>query len=204
MKKNQSGFTAVELVIILVVVGVLGFVGYTVWQKRGKTATPAATSATTPAASNTATNTGTCFGVSKATIKSILGAPAATLQDLSDTKTQDIGKGDTARTCVYTFVAGATVNNSFTMDLGTYATQANMDASQKYLPTGGESVSGLGDSATYLVTNGSSAQPKDFVLSVHQDLKIYKFAITQPNDTVTYTNATAKAALTQIAQAATL
>lgn len=34
LRVNQSGFSAVELIIILVVVGALGFVGYTVYNRQ--------------------------------------------------------------------------------------------------------------------------------------------------------------------------
>lgn len=33
-RKNQAGFSAVELVIVLVVIGVLAFVGYTVYNRQ--------------------------------------------------------------------------------------------------------------------------------------------------------------------------
>jgi hypothetical protein len=201
--KQQSGFSVVEAIIIVAVIGVVGTVGWMVLSKNkesdsGKKANPS--TATQPIA----TESGSCFGVSKATIKSILGTPAANLQDLSDTGVLDIGKGDKAQTCVYTFAPGATSTNSFTIDLGTYANQANLDASQKYIPNDGGAVEGLGDSATYIAKDAAISNSRDFVLTIRQGLKIYKFGISQPQNALTYNDASAQRALIQIAEAATL
>lgn len=203
MKKHQDGFTVVEIIIVLAVVAVIGVVGWMVFGKSKKSDTSKSTDATTTT-QPVATESGSCFGVSKETIKSILGTPAANLQDLSDTGVQDIGKGDKAQTCVYTFAPGATSTNSFTIDLGTYASQANLDASQQYIPNDGGVVEGLGDSATYVAKDAAISNSRDFVLTVRQDLKIYKFGISQPQDALTYDDASAQRALIQIAQAATL
>jgi prepilin-type N-terminal cleavage/methylation domain-containing protein len=200
--KQQSGFSAVEVLIVLAVVGVIGAVG---WMVLGKNNEPDSGNNTENATTQpVATESGTCFGVSKATIKSLLGAPAANLQDLSDTGVKDIGKGDKAQTCVYPFAPGATSTNSFTIDLGTYANQANLDASQQYIPSNGASVEGLGDSATYEAKDAAISNSRDFVLTIRQDLKIYKFGISQPQDALTYNDASAQRVLIQIAQAATL
>lgn len=201
---KQSRFSAAKLILIVaVVVGVIGVVGWMVFVKDKKS------DSDQNAKDNTTTQpiaaeSGTCFGVSKATIKSILGAPAENLQDLSDTGVQDIGKGDKAQTCVYTFAPGATSTNSFTIDLGTYANQANLDASQKYIPNDGGAVEGLGDSATYMAKDAAISNSRDFVLTIRQGLKIYKFGISQPQDALTYNDASAQRALIQIAEAATL
>ncbi|MBA3679542.1 hypothetical protein H0W80_05175 [Candidatus Saccharibacteria bacterium] len=90
------------------------------------------------------------------------------------------------------------------MDVGTYANQANMDASQKYVTSTGASVGGLGDSATYEAKDATLSNSRDFVLTIHQDLKIYAFGISQPKDALTYNDASAQRVLVQIAQAATL
>jgi hypothetical protein len=203
MKKQQSGFGAIEIIIVLAVVGVIGVVGWMVFGRSKKSDTSKNTDTTT-VTQPVATESGSCFGVSKDTIKSILGAPAAGLQDLSDTGVQDIGEGDKAQTCVYTFAPGADVTNSFTIDLGTYASQANLDASQKYIPNNGGVVEGLGDSATYEAKDAALSKSRDFVLTVRQGLKLYKFGISQPQDALTYNDASAQRALIQIAQAATL
>jgi len=201
--KQQSGFTAIEVILVVVVVGILGGVGWMVLGKN-KESDSGKNTENTAATQPIASESGSCFGVSKATIKSLLGAPAASLQDLSDTGVQDIGKGDTAQTCVYPFAPGATATNSFTIDLGTYANQANLDASQKYIPTDGGVVEGLGDSATYMAKDAAISNSRDFVLTIRQGLKIYKFGISQPQNALTYNDASAQRALIQIAEAATL
>jgi len=134
----------------------------------------------------------------------LLGPAADNLQNLSDTGVVDVGNGDTARTCVYPFAAGATADNSFIIDRGTYASQATLDDSQKYITDSGAAVSGLGDSATFSAQDVALTNTRDYVLTIRQDLKIYKFEISQPNDAVTFTDAAAQEALAKIAQAATL
>ena len=204
MDKQQSGFTVIEIVLVLVVVGVIAGVGITLLGKSNKSDTNKTVKNNTASTRPIVAESGMCFGVSKATIKSILGTPAANLQNLSDTGVQDIGKGDKAQTCVYPFVAGATSTNSFTIDLGTFASQANLDASQKYVTTNGASVGGLGDSATYEAKDAPTSNSRDFVLTIRQDLKIYTFGISLPQDALTFNDSSAQRVLVQIAQAATL
>ena len=203
MSKKQSGFTAIEIIIVIAVIGVIGIVG---WLVIGRKSTKNTNTTDTKQVAKDDNNkdSGSCFGVSKETIKSLLGTPAANLQGPSDTGVVNISKGDVAQTCVYPFAAGATVTNSFTIDRGTYANQANLDASQKYSITEGSSVEGLGDSASYAATDAAISNSRDFVLTVRQDLKIYKFGISQPQDALTYNDASAQRILIQIAQAATL
>lgn len=204
MKKQQAGFSAVELVIVLTVVGVIGAVGFMVMGRSDSSEDTPTTKKTQSAVAKPTEESGMCFGVSKATIKSILGSPADNLQDLSDTGEQTVGQGDKAQTCVYTFAAGATAENSFMIDRGTYANQANLADSQKYITDTGAAVTGLGDSATYSATDVALTNTRDFVLTVRQDLKIYKFEISQPKASLGYTDASAQTALVKIAQAATL
>lgn len=199
MKKQQSGFTTIEIIIAVVVIGILGIVGWTVMGRKSTTSKNNDKPATI-----IAKESGACFGVSKTTVKSLLGEPANNLQGPSDTGIVDIGKGDKAQTCVYPFAAGATATNSFTIDLGTYANQANLDASQKYVVNDGGSVDGLGDSASYTAKDAAISNSRDFVLSVRQGLKIYTFGISQPTNALTYNDASAQRVLIQIAQAATL
>ncbi len=203
MNKKQSGFTIVEIIIAIVFIGIIGLVGWFV-VGRMNTKNTSTTDTKQVAKDTNAKGSGSCFGVTKDTIKSLLGTPAANLEGPSDTGVVDIGKGDVAQTCVYPFTAGAPVTNSFTIDRGTYANQANLDASQKYNTTAGSSVEGLGDSASYEATDAAISNSRDFVLTVRQDLKIYKFGISQPQDALTYNDASAQRILIQIAQAATL
>ena len=59
MKTNQKGFSVVELLIILVVVGLIGGVGWYVWQSRHKTEKPVTQSTTqTPAKTETVKQVG--------------------------------------------------------------------------------------------------------------------------------------------------
>jgi prepilin-type N-terminal cleavage/methylation domain-containing protein len=51
VRNNQSGFSVIELAIVLAVVGVLGFVGYNVYNRSHNATTTASTS--TPAPSST-------------------------------------------------------------------------------------------------------------------------------------------------------
>jgi len=203
MKKQQSGFAAVEIIIVLVVIGVIGGIGWVVLSNRNKSTNNETAKTETTAPASTA-ESGTCFGVSKATIKSLLGPAADNLQNMSDTGVVDVRNGDKAQTCVYPFVAGATADNSFLIDRGTYANQANLDDSQKYIPATGAAIAGLGDSATFAAQDGTIGNTRNFVLTIRQDLKIYKFEISQPQGAVTFTDASAQEALTKIAQAATL
>ena len=200
MSKKQSGFTAIEVIIVIAVIGVIGLVGWLVIGRKS-TKNTSTTDTKQVAKDDNKKDSGSCFGVSKETIKSLLGTPAANLQGPSDTGVVDISKG---QTCVYPFAAGATVTNSFTIDRGTYANQANLDASQKYSITEGSSVEGLGDSASYAATDAAISNSRDFVLTVRQDLKIYKFGISQPQDALTYNDASAQRILIQIALAATV
>jgi prepilin-type N-terminal cleavage/methylation domain-containing protein len=201
VRDDQSGFTAIEIIIVLVVIGVIAGAGFMFISRRNTSSTPAktATQNNTPA-----TEADSCFGVSKATIKSLLGSAADNLTGPSDTGVVDVPGGDKAQTCVYPFAAGATAENSFMIDRGTYANQANMDNSQKYITETGAAVTGVGESATFLAKDVSLTHTRDFALKVHQDLKIYTFEISQPSASLTFNDATAQAALIKIAQAATL
>ncbi len=198
---NQQGFTTIEIILVLVVIGVIASAGFMFVSRRHSSTTPAKSTSTT---ATPATEADSCFGVSKATIKSLLGSAANNLTGPSDTGVVDVPGGDKAQTCVYPFVAGATAENSFMIDRGTYANQANMDNSQKYITETGTAVSGVGESATFSAKDVSLTHTRDFVLKVHQDLKIYTFEISQPTASLTFTDATAQTALVKIAQAATL
>ena len=204
MKKQQTGFSTIEIVIVLAVIGVIGLVGWMV-MGRGYKANDVKTSSSAPADKPTPTESGTCFGVSKTTVKSLLGDSAKNLTGPSDTGVQEVGKGDKAQTCVYPFKEGDTADNSFMIDVGTYANQSNLTDSQKYITEdAGASVAGLGDSANYLAKDVALNNTRDFVLTIRQDLKIYKFEISQPKGALTFSDASAQTALVKIAQAATL
>lgn len=58
LAKSQTGFSAVELIIILAVVGILGFVGYTVYNRQQDEKTSGSTSQSVNEESATATDVG--------------------------------------------------------------------------------------------------------------------------------------------------
>ncbi|MEO5627997.1 MAG: prepilin-type N-terminal cleavage/methylation domain-containing protein [Candidatus Saccharimonadales bacterium] len=198
---NQSGFTAIEIIIALIVIGAIAGVGFVVISRRPTSGT---TARNTPTVNTPATEADSCFGVSKATIKSLLGDAANSMTGPEDTGVQDVPGGDKAQTCVYPFVAGATAENSFMIDLGTYANQANLDNSQRYITETGAAVTGVGESASFLAKDVPLTNTRDFALKVQQGLKIYTFEISQPNSSLTFNDASAQEALIKIAQAATL
>ncbi|MEI7522649.1 MAG: prepilin-type N-terminal cleavage/methylation domain-containing protein, partial [Candidatus Saccharibacteria bacterium] len=67
MRKQQSGFTAIEIAIAVVVIGVLGLVGWTVMGRKSTTSKNNDNPATV-----ITKESGACFGVSKTTVKSLL------------------------------------------------------------------------------------------------------------------------------------
>ena len=205
MKKQTDGFSIIEIVIVLAVISIIVGLCWMAFGRSSKTVkeSNAPVTSQSPATRSTV-EAGACFGLSKNTIKSLLGEPANNLAGPSDTGVKDIGKGDKAQTCVYPFKDGATANNSFMIDLGTYANQSNLDASQKYIIEEGGQVTGLGDNASYLAKDMPLLNTRDYVLTIRQDLKIYKFEISQPIDATTYNDASAQMVLIKIAQAATL
>ena len=204
VRSNQSGFTAVEIVIVLIVVGVLAGIGFMVMGRSSSSTSTDTPAKPKPNAVTKATEKDSCFGVSKETIKMMLGDAAKNMTGPSDTGVVDVPGGDKAQTCVFPFVAGAKAENSFIIDLGTFANQENLDKSQKYITEVGGEVTGVGESATYLAKDAPLTNSRDFALKVRQGLKIYTFEISQPNSSLTFNDATAQVALVKIAQAATL
>lgn len=58
MKKNQSGFSAVEVLVVIVIVGLLGLVGWYVWQKNDTTTTSPQDSTASTEANDVQSDTG--------------------------------------------------------------------------------------------------------------------------------------------------
>ncbi len=59
LNKNEHGFGAVEIILVLVIVGLLGVVGYMVYKNHNKTTPASTTITTTPVASTTPTTAST-------------------------------------------------------------------------------------------------------------------------------------------------
>jgi hypothetical protein len=57
IRKNETGFSAVEIVLVLVIVGLIGVVGYMVYKNQHKTTAPVATTISTKPASTTPAKT---------------------------------------------------------------------------------------------------------------------------------------------------
>src|SRR5581483_5820286 len=57
LKKNQSGFSAVEVILVVIIVGLVGFIGWYVWHNRAMKVAPStlssATASTTPKTTTT-------------------------------------------------------------------------------------------------------------------------------------------------------
>ena len=145
---------------------------------------------------------GLCDIVDVATIKSALGSAADTLTGPNNTGVISLGDGDKGQTCVYPFVEGASASNSFYTDLAQY-TEASYDNVADFTATSGETVSGVGDRATFK-SSEAFMNAKEFSITAVKGANVYKFVISQPADAVTFDDASAMAALTAIAQAATL
>lgn len=147
---------------------------------------------------------GACAAADASVIKQALGTAAANLGAQQNTGVNGLGDGDKGQTCVYPFVEGATVTNSFYVDLASYASQATFNDASKY-SSGGTSIAGIGDSASYAPGKTLAAtSSKEFSLTVLKDKKIWKFVIGQPSAKVTFDDASAQTALVQIAKSAKL
>lgn len=145
---------------------------------------------------------GLCNIVSISTIKSELGAAASNLLGPNNTGVTSLGDGDKGQTCVYPFKDGASVSNSFYIDLASYALQKTFDDVTQYSSDG--ITVNAGDVAYFTVSEPITSKSTEFTLKVQKDKKVYLFVISQPTDTITFTNDSAQTALTNIALASKL
>lgn len=199
---NKKYVIAGVVVVILIVAGAI-----VLTKKDSDSSTEKISSNTSEKASSDVKETkddlGACTIVEAATIKSALGDAAASLGSAQDTGVTSLGDGDKGQTCVYPFAEGATVSNSFYVDIASYASQATFDDVTQY-SSDGITVGGVGDVAYFTVSEPITSKSKEFSLNVHKDKKVILFVISQPKDSATFTNDTAQAALTQIAKTAKL
>ncbi len=199
---NKKYVIAGVVVVILIVAGAI-----VLTKKDSDSSTEKISSNTSEKASSDVKETkddlGACTIVEAATIKSALGDAAASLGSAQDTGVTSLGDGDKGQTCVYPFAEGATVSNSFYVDIASYASQATFDDVTQY-SSDGITVGGVGDVAYFTVSEPITSKSKEFSLNVHKDKKVILFVISQPKDSATFTNDTAQSALTQIAKTAKL
>lgn len=195
------------IILAIAVVIVLGAGGALVFSLNKNTESSKASasddSSTTKSDSNTENeDQGACSMVDVATITSALGSAADTLGNAQDTGVTSLGDGDMGQTCIYPFVADATISNSFYIDIASYATQATFDDVAQYSSDG--TTVDVGDVAYFTVATPITSNSTEYTLTVHKDKKIIKFVISQPTSTTTFTNDTAQSALTTIGKAAKL
>lgn len=145
---------------------------------------------------------GACTMVSKDTIKAELGAAAATLSGPQDTGVTGLGDGDKGQTCIYPFLDGGSVYNSFYIDVASYASQATFDEVTQYSSDG--ITVDVGDVAYFTRSEPITSKSTELSLKVQKDKKVILFVISQPTASMTFTNETAQSALTKIALAAKL
>ena len=199
---NKKYVIAGVVVVILIVAGAI-----VLTKKDSDSSTEKISSNTSEKASSDVKETkddlGACTIVEAATIKSALGDAAASLGSAQDTGVTSLGDGDKGQTCVYPFAEGASVSNSFYVDIASYSSQATFDDVTQY-SSDGITVGGVGDVAYFTVSEPITSKSKEFSLNVHKDKKVILFVISQPKDSVSFTNDTAQSALTQIAKTAKL
>ncbi len=201
MNKGKMAIIAGVAVIILAAGGALVFSGKNDKSSNPTSSTPDKTSS--KPADSTKEDLGLCKLVDKDAAKVALGAAAAKLSGPNDTGVTGLGGGDKGQTCVYPFVEGGDVTNSFYTDLAVYS-QKSFDDISSFTATSGDPVSGIGDKAVYESKVLAATNAKEFSITSVKGTKVYTFTISQPKDAVTFDDATARAALTAIAQAAKL
>ena len=152
---------------------------------------------------------GACELVKKDFIKSTLGKSADSLQGPDNVGRAYVGNGDESQTCVYSFAAGGTIDNSFGADNGFSVTvyafkdQTTLDTLQAVENTHAVAVSNLGDSATFTTYADFNPGQTQYILTVYSGLKYYAYTLTQPTKSATFTQASAKTALLDIANSVT-
>ena len=145
---------------------------------------------------------GLCSLIEKDTVKTAIGTNADNLADPVSTGVQSLGDGDEGSTCIFGFDSDSSVNNSFYIDLAKYSESSFKDISD-FTGKSGEDVSGVGDSAKF-EANESLTGTQEYTITAIKGTNVYLFVISQPKDKVSIDEATAKTALTTIAQSASL
>ncbi len=201
MNKGKIVIIAGLVVIVLIAGGALVLSGDDKKSSNSNSSTSDKTSS--KSADSTKEDLGLCKIIDKDAAKVALGAAAAKLSGPDNTGVTSLGGGDKGQTCVYPFAEGGDVNNSFYTDLAVYS-QKSFDDISGFTATSGEPVSGIGDKAVYESKVLAATNSKEFSITSVKGTKVYTFVISQPKDAVTFDDATARAALTTIAQAAKL
>jgi len=201
MNKGKIVIIAGLVVVILIAGGALVFSGKD--NKSPNSSSSTSDNTSSKSADSAKEDLGLCKIIDKDAAKVALGAAAVNLSGPDDTGVTGLGDGDKGQTCVYPFAEGADVTNSFYTDLAVYS-QKSFDDISSFTATSGEPVSGIGDKAVYESNVLAATNAKEFSITSVKGTKVYTFTISQPKDAVTFDDATARTALTTIAQAAKL
>lgn len=163
-----------------------------------------------PIVVDTSKDLGACTIIAKTQLQSALGEPARTLKgpdNLGVTRNVIGGTADLGQTCVYSFIAGGTIENNFnganglTIEVFEYGSQANLDKALK----GNQA---LDTATTTQIEDGSffeagvvegTTTANLYSLIVFSGLKHYSFIISEPKDTAYFTADTAQTTLEKIA-----
>jgi hypothetical protein len=205
MNKKVIIFSVIGIVIIA-----LGVVGALyLFKQPAKTSTVASTPTVTKTTVDTSKDYGACTLLTKSTIQSTIGAAAAHLQGPDNLGRVFVNNGDESQICIYGFVTGGTLENSFNIANGfsdeiyIHKDQASVDAAKQAAISGILPVSGLGDSATYYTHTDTTIKKITYVLMVYSKLKHYTYTISVPLADKTFTSASAEVALKTIAATVT-
>lgn len=188
---------------IIVIVLVVGGIVLLSKNKGDKTVTTSSTASQDSKSSETnKDDLGLCAIIETSVVKEALGSAAANMTGPENSGVNGLGDGDKGQTCVYPFVEGGSVSNSFYTDLAQYS-KDSFDKIASFTATSGTPVSGVGDKATY-----ASSEPltggKEFTITAIKGTSVYLFVISQPKNAVTFDDSSALTALSTIAQSAKL
>lgn len=204
----------ISIISIIVVAG--GVVGILLFVKAQQTAAPSVDNATTLKA-DLSKDYGACTILDKNFVKSTLGEPANDLQGPDNVGRIYSPNGDESQLCVYSFIGGGTIDNAFNQANGfstevyVFKDEANKTAYKEVVDLTKGAVKGVGDAATFTyVTQDTAASPGSPVfkqtkatLKVYSALKIYTYTITQPTESSSFDEQSAKDALLTIAKSVT-
>ena len=206
MNKKVIIFSVIGIIVIaLVVVG-----GLYVFKQLAKKAPVVAT---TPAIVKTTVDTskdyGACTLLVKSNVQSMIGSAASNLQGPDNLGRVFIGNGDESQICIYGFVTGGTLDNSFNIANGfsdevyIHKDQASVDTAKQVVFEGSQPIADLGDSALYYSLTDMNLKKVSYILTVYSKLKHYTYMISVPTPDKTFTSASAEAVLKAIAATVT-
>ena len=206
MNKKVIIFSVIGIIVIaLVVVGTL----FIFKKPVAKVATVTKTPTVVKTSVDTSKDYGACTLLVKSDIRAAIGSLAANLQGPDNLGRVFIGNGDQSQICIYGFVTGGTLDNSFNIANGfsdevyIHKDQASVDAAKQAKIDGIQPVVHIGDSATYYTTTDTTFKKTSYVLTVYSKLKHYTYMISVPSTDKTLTSATAEASLKTIAASVT-